>query len=158
MRSLVLHCLFLACHLCFCARASGAPGLASHRYTKEPIVLSRKLSLERNEQLSVPDTPGLWPPSWHTESALCPNIPSASPFCRLLASGMLEGPLLPSLWHTQVLGRQPQHTGCLACQLRTLAKTPCLEPGLGPPFLSWWKGMGRNKVTLHRKREGRGSG
>lgn len=42
-------------------------------------MLSRKLSLERNEQLSVPDTPGLWPPSWHTESALCPNIPSASP-------------------------------------------------------------------------------
>lgn len=70
------------------------------------------------------------------EPALCPNIPSASPsILPLLASGKLEGPLLPSLWHTQVLGSQPQHTGCLACQLGTLAKTPCLEPGLGPPFL-----------------------
>ena len=52
-------------------------------------MLSRKLSLERNEQLSVPDTPGLWPPSWHTESALCPNIPSASPSI-LLPAGFWE--------------------------------------------------------------------
>lgn len=98
-------------------------------------MLSRKLSLERNEQLSVPDTPGLWPPSWHTESALCPNIPSASPSILPPAGFWEAGGATTSIpWHMQVLGRQPQHTGCLACQLRTLAKTPCLEPGLGPPF------------------------
>lgn len=83
-------------------------------------------------------------PAGILQLALCPNIPSAA-LSTLLPAGLWEagGATTPSLWHTQVLGSQPQHTGCLACQLGTLAKTPCLEPGLSPPFLLLVKESGQ---------------
>lgn len=80
---------FLAWPLCSCAQASGAPGLASHRCTKQPTVLSRKPSLEGNEQLSVPDTLELWPPSWHTRTHLVPKHPLCFPSV-LLPAGLWE--------------------------------------------------------------------
>lgn len=41
-------------------------------------MLSRKLDLEGAGQLSMPDTPGLWPLSWHTGACL---VPKHSPLC-----------------------------------------------------------------------------
>lgn len=61
-------------------------------------MLSRKLHLEGVGQLSVPDTPGLWLPSWHTGAFLVPKhllirnpsilLPLASPGTRGVTSSI----------------------------------------------------------------------
>lgn len=131
----VLMTVPLALHLCPSMQASGARGPESHRHTKKPTVLSRKLHLEGVRQPSVPDTPELGLPSWHTGPALCPNISLSAPHSVLLPADLLGARgAATSILLAGLPGWQPWHTGCPVCQLGTLAKYPCLKPGLWHPF------------------------
>lgn len=150
-----------AFHLCSKAQASGAWSLTSHRYTKKPTVLSRKLGLEGIEHFSVPDTPGLWPPSWHTRACLVPKHPLCFPLC-------LAACWPPGGWrghHFHPLGRVARQ----AAMAHRLPSVPAGNPGqvplpgarlLAPVSVSGrkeWAGVRRPSTGRETDSQGSGS-